>query len=107
MHDFIKSIINSNQSLEEKIQILNNIKDSIKMAENILSGKYKYCPECDDYYLTESFLSRSVTEKARICTYSDPINSGGNDYADGFADITYDICPKGHKHVIDRQERMK
>lgn len=40
-------------------------------------------------------LSDTETKNARICIYRDPINSGGNDYADGFVDITYSICPKG------------
>lgn len=39
--------------------------------------------------------------------YEDPINSGGNDYIDGYADILYSVCPKGHKHVVDRKERRK
>ena len=39
-----------------------------------------------------------------VCVYEDPINSGGNDYVDGYADISYSVCPKGHKHVVDRRE---
>ena len=53
------------------------------MAIGILSGKFQYCQDCDDYYLAKSFLSDSETKNARICIYQDPINSGGNDYADG------------------------
>lgn len=43
----------------------------------------------------------------KICVYEDPINSGGNDYVDGYADVLYSVCPKGHKHVVDRKERRK
>lgn len=107
MHDFIKSIINSNQSSADKTRLLNDIKGSIEIAEKVLSGEYKYCPECDDYYLAESFITKPETEKIRICTYSDPINSGSDEYADGFAVITYSICPKGHKHEIHREERSE
>ena len=28
-----------------------------------------------------------------------------DEYADGYADITYSICPKGHKKQINRSER--
>ena len=77
------------------------------MARGILSGKFKYCPECDDYYLAKSYLSDTETKPTRICIYEDPINSGGNDYADGFVDITYSICPKGHRREVDRTERRK
>lgn len=31
-------------------------------------------------------------------------NLRGNDYVDGYADILYSVCPKGHKHVVDRKE---
>ena len=62
------------------------------MAKGILSGKFQYCQDCDDYYLAKSFLSDSETKNARICIYQDPINSGGNDYADGYVDIKYSIC---------------
>ena len=75
------------------------------MAIGILSGKFQYCQDCDDYYLAKSFLSDSETKNARICIYQDPINSGGNDYADGYVDIKYSICPKGHKHEVSRKER--
>ena len=50
---------------------------------------------------------KKETKPARICIYEDPINSGSNDYVDGYTDITYSICPKGHKHEIDRKERRE
>ena len=57
--------------------------------------------------LQKSFFSEKETIPTKICMYEDPINSGGNDYVDGYADILYSVCPKGHKHVIDRKERRK
>ena len=80
--------------------------DQIVMAKGILSGKFIYCKDCNDYYLAKSFFTESETQKAKICVYKDIINSGGNEYKDGFVDITYRICPKGHRHEIDRKERI-
>ena len=64
-------------------------------------------PKCDDYYISDCFLLQKETKPVRICIYEDQINSGGNDYVDGYADITYSICPKGHKYEVDRKERRK
>lgn len=89
-----------------KKKLLDLLTDEIGIARDILDGKFKYCPECDDYYLTKSYLSDTRTKNARICIYQDPINSGGNDCVDGYVDITYSICPKGHRHEVSRKERM-
>ena len=107
MNDVIKKIVESKISKEDKIQSLKKLSDDIEMANGILSGKFVYCDECDDYYLTQSFLTDMETEKTQILIYSDPINSGGNEYADGYADITYRICPKGHRKQIGRSERRR
>lgn len=105
MNKTVKDIIDRKCSDEEKNKALNLLSNEIEMARGILSGKFKYCQDCDDYYLTESYLSDTETKNAKICIYQDPINSGGNDYADGYVDITYSICPKGHKHEVNRKER--
>ena len=107
MNDVIKEIIESNMTKHEKLDALNKIRDDIDIAKDIIAGKFKYCKKCGDYYLSESFITRNETKPTRICTYQEPINSGGNDYADGYADIVYEICPKGHKHEISRKERLK
>ncbi len=107
MNKIIKDIINGKSEDKEKYIELNKLSDEIEMARGILSGKFQYCVDCDDYYLAKSYLSDTETKNARICIYRDPINSGGNDYADGFVDITYSICPKGHKHEVNRKERMR
>lgn len=107
MDKIIKDIIVSRATNQEKKEQLDNLLNDINIAKDILSGKLKYCKECDDYYLSKSFLTEHETKSARICIYEDPINSGGNDYVDGYADITYSICPKGHKHEIGREERRK
>ncbi len=100
-------IIDKKCSKTEKNKALDLLSNEIEIAKDILSGKYQYCPDCNDYYLAESYLTKPETEKTRICVYNDPINSGGDEYEDGFLDITYSICPKGHKHEISRIERRR
>ena len=108
MNKIIKDIINSNYlKTKDKLKQLEQLEKDITFAKNVVSDVYKYCTKCDDYYISDCFLLQKETKPARICIYEDPINSGGNDYVDGYADITYNICPKGHKHEIDRKERRK
>lgn len=103
----IENIIISRARDSEKLKALKQYEDDIKTAKDIINGKLTYCEECKDYYLTRSFFPEKETIVTKICVYEDPINSGGNEYADGYADILYNVCPKGHKHVIDRKERIK
>lgn len=107
MNKTIKDIINRKCTDEEKERVLKSLSEDIETAKGILSGKFKYCPDCNDYYLSKSFLSDVDTKSTRICTWQDPINSGGNEYEDGFVDITYTICPKGHKHEVNRKEKRQ
>lgn len=103
----IEDIIISKARDSEKLEALKQYEDDIKTAKDIINGKLTYCEECKDYYLTKSFFSEKETVPTKICVYEDSINSGGNDYVDGYADILYSVCPKGHKHVVDRKERRK
>lgn len=107
MNKAIESILNGSATDEGKRKQLDVLSNEIQIAKDIMDGKYKYCHECNDYYITESFLTRTETRETKICTYNNPINSGGNDYADGYVDITYSVCPKGHKHEISRNERLR
>lgn len=107
MNKLIKDIIDKTCSDKQKKKELDKLSDEIEMAKGILSGKFQYCKDCDDYYLTKSFLQETETRNARICVWEDPINSGGNEYEDGFIDITYSICPRAHKHEIKRKERRR
>lgn len=103
MNKIIKEIIDRRCTKEEKDKALALLNNDIEMAKGILSGKFQYCPECDDYYLSESYLTRVETKETKICVYEDPINSGGNNYIDGYVDIIYSICPKGHRHEIFKE----
>lgn len=107
MNNIIKDIINKNCSEEEKNKALDLLSDEIEIAKGILSGKYKYCPKCDDYYLAKSFFEEIETKRTKICIFKDIINSGGDEYVDGFVDTTYSVCPKGHKYEVSRIERER
>ena len=99
----IKEIIDDdNQTKENKIKKLNSLSEDIKNALNIVSGDYKYCEDCDDYYFSESFIKKKEIEETEICVYQDYINSGNNQYEKGYIDVSYIICPKGHKHEVSR-----
>jgi hypothetical protein len=107
MNKVIQNILNSNRTKDEKIKELDILSEQIEIAKGVLSGKFIYCPDCDDYYLAKSFYEETETTETKICVYEDWINSSGNEYADGFLDITYRICPKGHKHELTRNESEK
>ena len=108
MNDFIKNIIiNTKLTVADRNKELDKLAKDIEEAKEFLSGKYAYCTDCDDFYLYKSFFTETETKESRICVYEDFINSGGNEYVDGYVDILYKVCPKGHKHEIDRAERKR
>ena len=96
--------LKQNCDLKIKRMELKAAEKDIKIARKILSREMIYCEDCDDYFLARSFFQDTETKRESVCTYSDPINSGGNEYADKDVLYTYLICPKGHKHLIDRKE---
>lgn len=97
----IKSIItNTFMSTEDKLKMLDNIVEDIDLARNIIVGKFKYCAECDDYYLSGAFQTEKKIEERSVLVYVDPMNSGGNETKKELQQITYSICPKGHRHEI-------
>ena len=104
MNSVIKDILKRKINIEDKRNALNLLEKDIEIARKILSGEMIYCENCDDYFLARSFFKDTKIKKESVCIYSDPINSGGNEYADRNVLYTYLICPKGHKHLIDRKE---
>lgn len=104
MNKIILDIIKRKTSKLEKNKSLDDLKADIQIAEKILSGELKYCEDCNDYYLAESFICKKEVKNSKIITYSDPINSGGNEYRDGQIEYCYELCPKGHKHLISQIE---
>ena len=104
MDKYITEIIKrKNISKEEKLNALRVLLKDIDTATSIIKGELKYCEECNDYFLSESFISKSVIERKKVCIYEDPINSGGNEYEDKDVMCHYSICPKGHKHIINEE----
>lgn len=107
MKSIIYDILHESWTNESKEKALNDIAEDLEIARGVLSGKFLHCPECDDYYLAKSYITETETKETNICTYQDPINSGGNEYESGYLDTTYSICPKGHKKVLSSRERRK
>lgn len=97
MNPVIKDILVRKCKQEDKEKALQSLTEDIEKARLILSGYYRYCPDCDDYYIAGSFLHSTVTEPSKVCTWEDPINSGGNEYKDVIKTTQYLICPKGHR----------
>ena len=62
------------------------------------------CADCGDYYLSKSFFTEDEYKEENVCTFVDPINSGGNIYEKKEVKYTYKYCPKGHKHLILKTE---
>lgn len=108
MRKEIRDIIkNSHLPKDEKYRQINSLLEEDRQALDILSGTMKYCEQCDDYYLARSFITETTTAESKVCVYEDWMNSGGNEYADGFVDTTWEICPKGHRHKLREYEREK
>ena len=104
MHKIIKEILDSSSSTEKKAAEIADLKASVGIAEKIFSGEFTYCQKCHDYFLSKSFVVDTEVVTERVCTYSDPINSGGDEYEDKKVRYTYKYCPKGCKHTINREE---
>lgn len=104
LHVFIKEILNSDITLIDKKRKIQELKDSIELAEKIFTGEFTYCKKCGDYYLSKSFFTDQEVVEENVCTYSDPINSGGDEYTRKKVRYTYKYCPKGCKHQINREE---
>lgn len=104
MHPIIKEILDKDISTEKKAAEIADLKASVELAERIFSGEFAYCQKCHDYFLSKSFIRDTEIVTERVCTYSDPINSGGDEYEDKKVRYTYKYCPKGCKHTINREE---
>lgn len=104
MNPVIKDILVRKVSTKDKIEALNSLQKDIDLAKKYLSPEFTYCEYCDDYYLTKSFFTEKEVKEENICVYSDPINSGGNEYRMGKVEYCHHVCPKGHKFLLHKQE---
>lgn len=100
----LKDISDGSMSKKDAQQYIQELKNIAQLAEDIANGNTRYCEKCNDYYLAKSFFTEYESKSERILTYSDPINSGGNEYRDGKMRYTYQVCPKGHRSLIDKHE---
>ena len=107
MNEVVYDIVKEWLSDEEKLKKLDELEADIAFAREIISGKFQQCPVCKEYFLTKTFFVEKETEECEICVYDSPINSGDNEYIDGYADTIYSVCPKGHRTAISRSERKK
>ena len=102
MNNVIKDNIKRKCDAESKKKALLSLKEDIEIAEKILSGEMIYCEDCEDYYFAKSFFTIQERKNEWVCSYYDPINSGGNEYEMQIVINHYRICPKGHKHLIGK-----
>lgn len=72
VQDILELSCNRDQRKEMLDAFLKDIEDDVELAKNVLDGTYKYCPQCDDYYMTKSFIPEEL------------------------CGAKYLICPKGH-----------
>lgn len=107
MNPVIRDILDRKVPNADKVKALKTLEQEIKIAQGVIQGSYCYCEDCDDYFLKQSFTEESGVESCKICTYEDPINSGGNEYVQGIAHITYRVCPRGHRKETHRREEKK
>ena len=98
MEKLISEILfDTRTTVKNKKETIEKIKNSCDEALQYLSGEYKFCPHCKDFYRKKSFELISETKKEKVCVYEDIINSGGNEYEDQMVTRTYYICPKNHR----------
>ena len=104
IHYVIKEILDCSTSNAQKSEEIKKLKESISIAERIFSGELTYCKICGEYFLSKSFITEQEIVDELVCTYSDPINSGGDEYEKKPVRYTYKYCPNGCKHKIHREE---
>ena len=104
MHIIVKEILKADITLQDKKNKIKELQESIDLANRIFSGEFTYCKKCGDYFLSKSFFTDSEVVNENVCIYSDPINSGGDEYQMKKVKYTYKYCPKGCKHLITREE---
>ena len=105
--DIIKNVACSSMDADQKNEILDEIASEIQIGRDIANGKYKWCSDCNDYYLTKSFFTENETKEEKECVYEDAVNSDKNEYINYVIDAVYEICPKEHKRLIHYKKKRK
>ena len=100
LNDEIRRILDD-KNPEKKLE---EVKKAVEIVTGIQNGEYVYCKKCNDYFLAGSFIRKQEIIKEKVCVYSDPINSSGDEYKIKPIRYTYSFCPKGCKHIESREE---
>lgn len=59
--------------------------------------KFKYCPQCKEYYLTSQWIKNCITQKTSRRKY--PCDPENFDYEEYIGLFLASICPKGHSKI--------
>lgn len=103
----IRSIIQGNFKVTEKIKLLSELHKTIdndlrEAGEQIYKG-YKYCKHCQEYYRENTFENKAEHETREICTFRSLAEFDEDKYENKDCIVTYQICPMGHKEEINCQ----
>ena len=103
MNKIVKDIVAGKEKKKDKEKALQALMDDIRIANLILSGHFKYCPKCDDYYITDSFLLSTETKPAKLCNKDHTDRKGSKKE---IIKSQYLICPKGHRLKFDKNDKQ-
>lgn len=90
----IDEILNGSHSVYDKLNLIKKLCAKLEME---VTKDYIKCPKCNQYYRANSWDIIERAEEELVCTYDDPINSGGNTYDTKLIRKMYNVCPVGHK----------
>ena len=96
INDMIFSYYNDNLTFQEKLEVLDKIKDKIEEEKNSIKLNVTFCPKCNQYYQKDSFKCEKIKCKKLILlanAYPTEIPQIKEDY------LTKIICPCGHSVI--------
>ena len=104
MWDINKAFENSNQSAQERYEMLEWVLSGVNHMRSELLKECKFCSECKKHYFKKELRLDTRTVKKTICI--NPLTGG---YLDPYeyeekkvTEYAY-LCPEGH-HVTDYEE---
>lgn len=101
----IQEIIDKNITVTEKLTLLNKCKNHIEKefddADIVITQGYKYCPLCKQFYRELAWGQEFVNEKRMICVSSVLAEWDDEKYEEKDTTVLYDICPVGHRIIVD------
>ena len=103
MQSCIKELLEKDIPAEEKLKYLDELKGSIKFAENVINGTLTFCPVCKNYFMTRSFFDDYSIDPEDVCVYEDVTNPKNNRYETRRVRNNYRICPKGCRTLLSKE----